>query len=391
MNLKMVEAEQLVRWLNDSGETEAAQLSKGCSLNWIWVSLLSELGGDRDWDLWDVNIEAPAPTLRRLRRHDAAIGNTIEAALRELAEASGSASVRDVRWVPKQAPASVPPQISEVTRREIIDRLVHLAWAGRLREDEFLSRLWDLHALPSNDRRFETAAGDIWQHRINNDDGDPDWIFYDGRFNLLHGPDEDFLRFLSETVHPVVRPDTKEALELVGFYNQELKADGWEIVRSADISGRPVFSAHKTAQQSEIFPEPTGWPRVDRQIGEVRLRLREASNEEQFQSVGHLCRETLISAAQAAYDPSRHPPVDGVAPSPTDAKRMLEAFLAVELAGGDHAAARKHAKAAFDLANELQHKRTARFRDAALCAEAAYSVIRIVAIVSGRRERTELE
>jgi hypothetical protein len=94
-------------------------------------------------------------------------------------------------------------------------------------------------------------------------------------------------------------------------------------VRSADISGRPVFSAQKTSQQSEIFPEPTGWPRVDRQMGELRLRLREASNEEQFQSVGHLCREVLISAAQALYDPNRHPPVDGVSPSPTDAKRML--------------------------------------------------------------------
>jgi len=387
----MVEAEQLVRWLHDSGETEAAQLSRGCSLNWMWVSLLSEVGGDRDWDLWDVNIEAPAPTLRRVRGDGGGIGKTIEAALRELAEASGSASLREVRWVPKQAPPPVPPQITEVTRREIIDRLAQRAWAGRLREDDFLSRLWDLNALPSNDRRFETAAGDIWQHRVNNDDGDADWIFYDGRFNLLHGPDEDFLRFLTETVHPVVRPDTQEALELVGFYNQELKADSWELVRSADISGRPLFSAQKTSQESEIFPEPTGWPRVDRQMGELRLRLREASNEEQFQSIGHLCREALISAAQAVHDCSRHPPVDGVAPSRTDAKRMLEAFLAIELAGGDHAAARKHARAAFDLANELQHKRTANFRDAALCAEAAFSVIRIVAIVSGRRERTELE
>jgi hypothetical protein len=70
---------------------------------------------------------------------------------------------------------------------------------------------------------------------------------------------------------------------------------------------------------------------------------------------------------------------------------MLEAFLSVELAGGDHAAARKHAKAAFDLANELQHKRTAAFRDTALCTEAALSVVRIVAILSGRRERTNLD
>jgi hypothetical protein len=99
MNLK-VEVEQLVRWLHDSGETEASQLSRGCSLNWMWVSLLSELGGVRDWDLWDVNIEASAPTLRRVRGDGAAIGKTIEAALRELAEASGSASVREAVGFP---------------------------------------------------------------------------------------------------------------------------------------------------------------------------------------------------------------------------------------------------------------------------------------------------
>jgi hypothetical protein len=389
----MVETEQLVRWLNDSGEAEAAKLSKSCSLNWIWVTLASELGGDRDWDIWDVNIEAPATILKLVRANGSAVGKTIEEAIRELAEAGGRSSLRDARWVPKPATAqtSSEPEITEVTRREIVDRLGHRDWAGRLQEDDFLSRLYDLNALPSEDKRFQTAAGDIWQHRVNNNDGEGDWVFYDRRFNLLRGADQDFLRFLCETVHPVVRPDADEALELVGQYNEQLRSDGWELVRSVEISGHPVFRAQQTTREAEIFDEPTGWPRVDRQTGELRLRLREASTEEQFQSVGHLCREALISVAQAVYDRRLYPPLDGIEPSSTDAKRMLDAYLSVELAGGDHAAARKHAKAAFDLANELQHKRTAIFRDAALCAEAALSVIRIVAIVSGRRERAGLD
>ena len=40
-------------------------------------------------------------------------------------------------------------------------------------------------------------------------------------------------------------------------------------------------------------------------------------------------------------------------------------YLAVELAGGSTAIARKYAKASLDLANELQHERTAAFRKAA--------------------------
>ncbi|NLG84594.1 MAG: hypothetical protein GX493_08335 [Firmicutes bacterium] len=117
-------------------------------------------------------------------------------------------------------------EISEVTRRAIIDYLVasDIDWAGRLQEDEFLARLYDLTKLPSTDYRMHNAAGDIWQHRVNWRDWENDWVFYDSRFNLLHAPDEEFLRFLCETVHPVVRPDIEEALALVEAYNKELAA-----------------------------------------------------------------------------------------------------------------------------------------------------------------------
>jgi len=142
----------------------------------------------------------------------------------------------------------------------------------------------------------------------------------------------------------------------------------------------------ESGRGAEVFAEPTGWPRVDRSLGEARKRLEEASSEEQFQAVGLICREALITLAQTVYDPTRCPAVDGVAPSETDAKRMLDAYLAVELAGSQNEAARKHARASLDLANALQHQRTATFRDAALCAEATASVVNIIAIVSGRRD-----
>lgn len=263
-------------------------------------------------------------------------------------------------------------------------------WAGRFSETDFLSRLYDLNELPSTDDRYHTAAGDIWQHRINNSDWDQDWVFYDSRFNLIHCSDEKFLHFLCETVHPAVRSNTDEALKLVSLYNEQLRSDGWELVRRREISGRPIFGARQTTSDIEVIDEPTGWPKVDRQIDEVRLRLREATAEEQFQSIGHLCREALISVAQAVYNRERHPSLDGVEPSTTDAKRMLDAFINVEIPGAAHANGRRHAKAAVDLANDVQHDRTATFQEAALCAVATVSVIRIVAIVSGRRERTDL-
>lgn len=138
---------------------------------------------------------------------------------------------------------------------------------------------------------------------------------------------------------------------------------------------------------AEMFEDPTGWPRVDRGIYELRRRLEQAQNEEQFQAVGLFCRETLISVAQVVFDAQRHPPTDGTVPSETDAKRMLDAYIAVELAGGPNEGIRRHAKAALSLANDLQHHRTADYRQAALCAEATTSVVNLLAIISGRRDR----
>ena len=146
----------------------------------------------------------------------------------------------------------------------------------------------------------------------------------------------------------------------------------------------------KLSQRSTILSgplrKPTGWERVDRGIDKIRRQLEIAKDEEDFQSVGLLCRETLISLVQVIYDSQKHLSPDGVEPCPTDAKRMLDAYIETELRGSGNDEARRYAKASLNLANELQHKRTAGFRSAAMCAEATTSVVNLITIVSGRRD-----
>lgn len=134
-------------------------------------------------------------------------------------------------------------KISQLTRRDIIDSMVaeKVNWCGRLEESEFLARLFDLQSLPSTDGRFNNAEGDIWQHRVNNFDWDDDWVFYDKRFGLLTGDDEVFLRFLCETIHPVVRPDVTESERYSQMYNQILRNDGFQLVERTRLSGKPVY------------------------------------------------------------------------------------------------------------------------------------------------------
>jgi hypothetical protein len=146
---------------------------------------------------------------------------------------------------------SAQNQITPVTRRDIMDMMSvdGVSWAGRLPEPEFLGRIWDLTAMPSTDRRYADAAGDIYQHRVNNYDWDDDWIFSDSRFQLQSCSDERFLEFLAQIVHPVVRPDADEAASLVAKFNDSLKADGFALVAERRISGRIVYTTtHVTAR-----------------------------------------------------------------------------------------------------------------------------------------------
>jgi hypothetical protein len=143
----------------------------------------------------------------------------------------------------------------------------------------------------------------------------------------------------------------------------------------------------KAIRSGDVSPfEPTGWDRVDRVVTQLRKRLASARNEEDFQQIGLLGREVLISLAQAVYDGNQHPILDGKEVSSTDFKRMRDADIAVELKGDAAEHLRKHAKAALDLAVHLQHKRTAAFRDAASCVEATTSVVNLIAITAGLRD-----
>lgn len=159
--------------------------------------------------------------------------------------------------------------ISDETRRDVTDFLAadRFAWWGRLEEPAFLRRVWpDLDELPSNDPRFRTAADDVWQHRVNNPyDWEDDWIFDDSRFGLRDGPDEVFVKFLSETLHPVVRDDEDEVERMRAYMNECLAHDDWELIEVGQRRRRPVFEGRRR----EALTKPTeairlaGYDRLD--------------------------------------------------------------------------------------------------------------------------------
>lgn len=140
--------------------------------------------------------------------------------------------------------SAVPRQITAVTRQSIVDLLTlerDYFWLGKLDEVAFLVALYDLKTLPSTDSRFSDAAGDIWQHCVNNYDWDDSWVFSDPRFDLLNGSDEKFLRFITRTVHPLVRRDDITE-RMVADLNTALAPDKYELYPEGDISGRNIYT-----------------------------------------------------------------------------------------------------------------------------------------------------
>jgi hypothetical protein len=141
-------------------------------------------------------------------------------------------------------------EISEPTRRNIIDELTlsGISPSGRLDEVAFLSRMFDLTALPTTDYRkhqFPDMAADVWQHRINNSDWSDDWFWTDSRLDIAHASDETFLRFLAEMVHPLVRSDEGERQRLIELFNRHLAPEGWEVGAVSAIGAHTVYGARR--------------------------------------------------------------------------------------------------------------------------------------------------
>lgn len=146
--------------------------------------------------------------------------------------------------------------ISEVTRRNIIDYLLSRGYPfhGRLDLISFLKRIWDLSLMPSTDHRFKTAEGDIWQHMINNNDWDYEYLLYT-YLDLLKCDDQIFLTFLETCLHPVVLYDEKYVSETLSEFNKYLAPDGYRLEVASQISVRPIYKSVRSPDRGEYIYE----------------------------------------------------------------------------------------------------------------------------------------
>ena len=113
-----------------------------------------------------------------------------------------------------------------------------------------------------------------------------------------------------------------ELLETFGLHNPIPYTDLWDWYGKWSSGDLPTYQSRRQYIRSlfapvetrlreepplrgaEMFPEPTGWPRVDRTLDKVRTSLASASTEVQFQAVGLMCREALFHWRRLSSTPS---------------------------------------------------------------------------------------
>lgn len=106
-------------------------------------------------------------------------------------------------------------------------------------------------------RRAEAAQHSL-AHVAANDEDLPELILTYSPHFLLSLPDDGFLLFLCESVHPAVR-SAGEVERLFALYNARLAADGWEVFPDVVVDReRPLFSARPL--DPTALTAPPGFP-----------------------------------------------------------------------------------------------------------------------------------
>jgi hypothetical protein len=77
---------------------------------------------------------------------------------------------------------------------------------------------------------------------VMNNDWSLHYLLY-AYLDLIGCEDEQFIKFLVNCVHPAVLSTSRQSEELVSFFNDALRRDGYLLQATSQLSGKPVYQA----------------------------------------------------------------------------------------------------------------------------------------------------
>lgn len=136
----------------------------------------------------------------------------------------------------------------------------------------------------------------------------------------------------------------------------------------------------------DVLVQLDDWGKINRMIGKIRSNTRTAKDIEDFQSIGVMCREVLISLGQIVYNPALHGEEDeaGTKISKADAERMFLAYFKYKFGGKHNKELRDYVKGVKGIANQLTHKDTSTRKDMLLTVSTTLSLINFIGILEDK-------
>jgi hypothetical protein len=149
----------------------------------------------------------------------------------------------------------------------------------------------------------------------------------------------------------------------------------------------PLPGAGRAGLIDWSVPTP-GFDAVERELGDLKVKLLAATSDADLSDVGLRCRRILVETMQAVYRTEMVP--EGVTPpSPQDADEMLRHFLASRLTGKDHEPYRRFIRGAWALASARVHADRTGRAAAFAATQGTISFVRAIQAIERERPREE--
>ncbi len=115
----------------------------------------------------------------------------------------------------------------------------------------------------------------------------------------------------------------------------------------------PRFRGRRAGIIDWSVPTP-GFEAIEDRLADLKLALAAAVSDDDLSDIGRRCREIPADAIHVVFRPEMVP-TGTQAPSPQDAERRLQLYLAARAPGDDYEAYRKFLKSSLALANARTH------------------------------------
>jgi ABC-type nitrate/sulfonate/bicarbonate transport system ATPase subunit len=146
-------------------------------------------------------------------------------------------------------------KLSKGLRNQILEEVLKLEdfFGGNEEESslmEFLSLIWDLQSMPSEDPRFNDAYDDIFQHVINNHDWTYE-ILFKTRLGLLNS-DSKFETFLNTLLKPEIRENEDDIMSYFYLIEPYLSREGFTFSHTGyNDSDLPIYEVSTISANSD--------------------------------------------------------------------------------------------------------------------------------------------